>query len=501
MIAFSAISLAKSFVGIAYRRFVLRHVPGPPPPSLLWGEEWHLYTSHPGSLYSSWHKNYGKVVRFSGVFGHQILSIIDPSAISFILGEGAYSFPKPQSVRAWFKALLGEGILWVEGKSAHDKQRKLLAPALSQQSVRDLVPVFLETSNKLVMQWLALLDKSRSEAIEIEVTNWVGRFALDTISRAAFSYDFDCLSGRENSLFEALDGLTNNENKLSSFYMRALFWLFPSVLVTGKKGEMIRRTKRELGRIGAKMWEDAKIISDTSDRTLMARMLRADHVSTLEMSEEEIVAQMRTIISAGYETVSAIISWLLYEIACNPTIQTALRTEVTMMGDITLGKINTQCPLLDAILKETLRLHPAILENHHEAAHTVTVPLAEPLSGTSDMYLTIPKGTILLIPVNVIQQDSEEWGADAETFKPERWLNADKRRVGARRDLLAFSEGPRSCIGKAFALAEIKVFTVILLQQFEFSCNHHIEPFQSFVVRPRIKGQSWSSLPLVVKRV
>lgn len=47
---------------------------------------------------------------------HQVLSVTDPRAIGFILGEGTYNFPKPQGVRAWFKATLGEGILWVEGK-------------------------------------------------------------------------------------------------------------------------------------------------------------------------------------------------------------------------------------------------------------------------------------------------------------------------------------------------------------------------------------------------
>jgi len=46
---------------------------------------------------------------------NQMLSITDPRTIAYIVGEGTYQFPKPSGVRAWFKALLGEGILWVEG--------------------------------------------------------------------------------------------------------------------------------------------------------------------------------------------------------------------------------------------------------------------------------------------------------------------------------------------------------------------------------------------------
>jgi len=54
--------------------------------------------------------------------------------------------------------------------------------------------------------------------------------------------------------------------------MRALFWLTPSILFIGRKGEMIRQVKRQLGEIASKMWKDAKLIGDTNNRTLMATM-------------------------------------------------------------------------------------------------------------------------------------------------------------------------------------------------------------------------------------
>lgn len=57
---------------------------------------------------------------------------------------------------------------------------------------------------------------------------------------------------------------------------------------------------------------------------------------------------------------------MLYEIAINPEFQTKLREEVCAVPDHSLDHLNFKLPLLDAALKETLRLHPAILENHHE---------------------------------------------------------------------------------------------------------------------------------------
>ncbi|KAJ6574663.1 cytochrome P450 [Mycena capillaripes] len=506
--ALCGLALTMFVVGQLFIRFIsarisLRNVPGPTSTSLIWGEEWNLYHNAPGSHYLEWHQNFGKVVKFRGACGHQILSITDERAIAFIVGaEGIYKFPKPDGVRAWFQKTLGEGILWIEGKEAHEKQRRSLAPAFTQQSIRKFTSIFYENSGKLAAQWARFLDKSETEEVEIEVTNWAGRFALDTVARAAFSYDFNLLSGEPNALAEALDGLTNNENKLSSFYMRALFWMFPSILSVGKKGKMIRRVKAELGAIACKMWQDATsaidVHSTDDDKTLMALMsVKADAASDQQLREHEVVAQMRTVLSAGYETVSAIVAWVLYELSMNTSLQETLRGEISFPGDPSLDELNNKYPILNAVILETLRLHPAILENHHQAAETINVPLSHPIPGTSATHLVIPKGTVLLIPVNVLQMDPEIWGEDAHLFRPERWYCPE-----SKHNLFAFSEGPRSCIGKKFALAEIKALTVTLIRQFSFSPGtYEIEAFQSFVIRPRVKGQGTSSLPLTVRRV
>ncbi|PPQ88095.1 hypothetical protein CVT25_014393 [Psilocybe cyanescens] len=517
---FTVVILTHYLVHAVSTRRTFCYVPGPRPSSFLWGEEWELYHQAPGVPYIDWHSRFGKLVTITGAFGvrvsfawgqlsqfnlvilqHQVLSVADSRAIAFILGEGAYSFPKPQGVRAWFKATLGEGILWVEGRKEHENQRRILAPALNLQSVRQLTDTFFETSGRLSTHWSKLMEGSSGNEREIEITNWAGRFALDTIGRAAFSYDFDCLSGEPHELAAALDGLTNNEHKRSSFYMRALFWLVPSILFIGKKGEMIRRVKRELGVIASKMWKDAKTIGDADNRTLMANILRSDESSKTHMDEEEIVSQMRTVMSAGYETVSAVVAWMLYEIASHPDFQDELRDEICAIPDHSFDHLNNELPLLDAALKETLRLHPAILENHHEASETVIIPLSEGFAETGEPYLVIPKGTIVVIPVNVLQTDRNVWGEDAAVFRPKRWLDKKVANTLTGRELLAFSAGPRSCIGKTFAMIEIKALMVTLIPSFSFRCNVNIEPFQSFVIRPRVVGETASSLPLLVKKL
>ncbi|KAI9572767.1 cytochrome P450 [Boletus coccyginus] len=499
MLALGLVCLLRSIHLRISAMLVLRHVPGPKPHSWLWGEEKTLYHDSPGSHYVEWHRKFGKVVRFSGAFGHQILSITDPRTISYIVGEGTYRFPKPNGVRTWFRLLLGKGILWVEGKVSHERQRRTVAPALSTQSVRHLTALFYENATKMAIQWQKIFDDSQNAEVTIEMTNWAGRFALDTIGRAAFSHDFSCLDGQPHALVNALDSLTNYEKTRWTFYMRALFWFAPWILHFGKKGHLIRKTREELGELAMFILRDAKISNDPDSKSLMSFMLREDRSSaTPYLDDEQVAAQMRTIISAGYEPVSATIAWLFYELAMDPERQEAIRNEVSFACDPSYDALNNDFPLLHAFLMETLRMHPPVSENHHQASEATVVPLSEPLPGTTDLRFVIPKGTVLCMPVNVIQKDKSVWGPDADVFRPERWSQRNTRN---NHDLFAFSLGPRGCLGRNFAAAEIKALTVILLRQFSFTCQCDMESFQTFVIRPRVVGERSSSLPLLVRRI
>jgi hypothetical protein len=47
----------------------------------------------------------------------------------------------------------------------------------------------------------------------------------------------------------------------------------------------------------------------------------------------------------------------------------------------------------------------------------------------------------------------------------------------------------------------IQACIIALIRHFSFTCPYDIEAFQSFVVRPRVKGEGPSSLPLVVRKI
>ena len=96
-----------------------------------------------------------------------------------------------------------------------------------------------------------------------------------------------------------------------------------------------------------------------------------------------------------------------------------------------------------------------------------TLPLTHPVptaSGELVDSIFVAKGTTIRIPIVAINISEELWGNDAGKFDPKRWL-VNEGEGGTRRsaeiqgykNLLTFGNGPRMCLGRNFAVTEIKV--------------------------------------------
>ena len=136
--------------------------------------------------------------------------------------------------------------------------------------------------------------------------------------------------------------------------------------------------------------------------------------------------------------------------------------------------------------QEVLRLHPPVSETTRvvchryfllvsvprksyiivfsQAAEDDIMPFLTPVktaSGEEVTSLIIKKGTVITSPIRYINRAEAFWGQNAKEFEPERWLQPDgyekAKEIQGHRHILTFSDGPRTCLGKSFALAEFKV--------------------------------------------
>ena len=110
--------------------------------------------------------------------------------------------------------------------------------------------------------------------------------------------------------------------------------------------------------------------------------------------------------------------------------------------------------LLEASIKETLRLRPPAIEHNRICVNDCEV------NG-----IKIPKNTRIQMPTVPAHLD-EEFFPEPMAFKPERFLNENANQI---MDFTwrPFGSGNRSCIAQRFAMAEMKIFLAKFISKFK----------------------------------
>ena len=175
-------------------------------------------------------------------------------------------------------------------------------------------------------------------------------------------------------------------------------------------------------------------------------------------SEEEIVSQAVSLLSAGQETVAAAMSFLIGVLSTHPEVQARLHSQIDslFLDEDDLNYENIQnVPYFDQVLYETLRMYPPVYMLTRRCVGSCT------LGG-----INIARDTAIHVPLYSIHHDPKLW-KDPEKFDPNRFLEASREDQDPLA-FLPFGTGARNCIGMKFALTEIKYVLLRLLMRFKF---------------------------------
>ncbi|XVE61225.1 hypothetical protein DITRI_Ditri06bG0022400 [Diplodiscus trichospermus] len=194
-----------------------------------------------------------------------------------------------------------------------------------------------------------------------------------------------------------------------------------------------------------------------------------DENAEMKLTRENIKAFIMNLFGAGTETSSVTVEWGLAELINHPNVMEKAQKEI----DSVVGRNRileesdiANLPYLKAIVKETLRLHPA-------------GPLAVRES-TEDCIIggyEIPEGTRLFVNLWALGRDPKHWENPLE-FTPERFLTEAWRQGtnqfqfldvrGQHFSLLPFGSGRRSCPGASLALQVVPTVLGIMIQCFDW---------------------------------
>jgi len=176
---------------------------------------------------------------------------------------------------------------------------------------------------------------------------------------------------------------------------------------------------------------------------------------------------VQDLIAGGTESSAVTVEWALSELLKKPEVFAKATEELDRVvgrGRWVTEKDMPSLPYVDAIVKETMRLHPV-------------APMLVPRLSREDTSIggyDIPAGTRVLVSVWTIGRDPELWDAPEE-FMPERFVGSKLDVKGQDYELLPFGSGRRMCPGYSLGLKVIQVSLANLLHGFEWRLPDGVE--------------------------
>lgn len=395
-----------------------------------------------------------------------------------------------------------------------------MSNTFSPASIKQFEPYIADNVETFVRQWDRICegaskdkgkdDKSGYPYAELDALNWFNYLAFDVIGDLAFGAPFGMLE----------HGADVAEVRSSPF---APPKYAPAVQVLNRRGEVSATVgcmpwikpyaaylpdpffyqgmqaikdlagiaiARVAGRLEAKEAADEK--GESTRKDLLARLMEGKDETGAPLGRAELTSEALTQLIAGSDTTSNTMCALLYHVSSAPSVVSKLQAELDEAIPWSDADSSTRArvpsydtvrdlPYLDAVIKETLRIHST-----SSLGLPRLIPFGNPAtaSGITILGHTFPPGTVLSVPAYTLHHSPTIWGADASAFVPERW-EKDRLTERQKKAFIPFSHGPRACVGQNVALMELAIFVGCVFRWWEFERRQGgLETREGFLRKP-----------------
>ncbi|KAF8142271.1 cytochrome P450 [Mycena galopus ATCC 62051] len=461
------------------RSTTVRDIAGPESKSWAFGNlaELLLPSSY-GQNEFAWTKLYGAVYRIKGCFGQDRLVISDPVALQYITNSPNFQLgPVLAVMRSWLYD--HNSVITTQGEE-HRRLRMALNVGFTVSAVRKYQPVF-----EHIAQWISeQLDATVEKSAEVDVSFILSAGALRAITDVALGCPIEDLGPEFLPVNTRLLDLASTRSAGQIVFdaiavhvpkpiLRAMIHLPTSAFRALRASKFLSR--REGWRL---VREKLQAPEGSYDADIYSLLLHPDEKDGTKktLRAEDLVAQTSLILLAGQDTTANTLAFGLLELARRTDLQSRLRDEIhgTISGSGGAVAYDNM-PLLNAFIKETLRMYPAAALSERVALQDSVVPLAEGIttnSGKKINAIPVGKGQVVMLGVAAYQRYGSRWGANSEDFDPDRWLDgrvSQGEAIGPYANLLSFFAGPHTCLGWRFAILEMQTVLCELIGKFAFS--------------------------------
>jgi cytochrome P450 len=374
-------------------------------------------------------KKYGRVYRVPALAGDAIFTS-DPEHVRRIFAADSDTFRVLAATS--LKALFGPRSVLLTAGPTHKRQRKLLAPPLSGARLRG----YAATMQQLADRQIDTLTLGR----QFRALDLTTAFTLDVIVQTVFGVTAESEADELRTLLKALV----HDVPPSALFAPPLqqAWYPPWARYLRSRDRFNR-------------WLEAKIATGRrtaqSGNDVLSLLLEARYDDGSQMDDEEVHAQLITLLLAGHETTAITLASCMSRLARHPEVRAKLESELDALAP---GDDVQRLPYLSAVIDETLRIDPIVSD-------ITRIPNAD---FALDADLTVTQNQVLVVLIEGIHLDPALYPSPL-TFRPERFLE----RKYAAHEFLPFGGGVRRCIGAAFSDMETKIMLATLVRKTSLS--------------------------------
>lgn len=468
----------------------------------------------------SYAKKYGKT--YQVVVGPPLVPLdnivvtTEPDCVKHILKENFDNYEKGQDMFDWMEESFGHGIFGVDGQAWY-RQRKTASLIFTGDNVRfEMMRTIINNSEVLVK---TLRELSKGGTKPVEVQELFLTFTMETFCEIGFGVQPKCLSADPPPEWvefgKAFDGLQvmcpsrmfrphwKLQKPLANMAVHKglpVGFLCGPELTIAKYSKVVNATLD--GIIEKRLKEGAltrsadtpapatpassqpqsppesnKASTSTSPPKSPAKAApkrrnssfskydSSKRIDLLElfmdvkppMPPSELRDVIKSLLVGGRDTTATSLAWAMFELAKRPDIESKCREEVQnapIEDPLELYADSKKWKYIDAVVKETIRLHSPVPIDAKHAINDDVLP-----NGTF-----IGAGWITVYSPYIMARDTDLWGPDAATWRPERWFEGELSKTEPSPFVMSsFQAGPRICLGKDLAIIEAKAVIALLL--------------------------------------
>ncbi|KAF9525625.1 lanosterol 14-alpha-demethylase [Crepidotus variabilis] len=462
------------------------------------------YGNDPLGFFFENQKKYGDVFTFI-LLGRRVTVALGPKGNNFVLGGKSTVFNAEDAYTHLTTPVFGKDVVYDVPNDVFMEQKKFVKVGLSTDNFRSYIGMIEEEVEEFIKR-----DSNFSVYQMNDINEWGSFDVVKALSEITILTASRTLQGKE--VREALDkSFAELYNDLDGGFTPINF-MFPNLPLESYRRR--DRAQKKMSDFYVDIIKKRRESHDTADHDMIAALLEQKYRSGRQLNDREIAHIMIALLMAGQHTSSATGSWAVLHLAANPEVADALFKEQVRhfmgpdgkMRSPTYEDIRT-LPILDSVIRETLRMHPPIHSILRHVREDVAVPgtLSSP---SRDGTYVIPKGNYVLACPAVSQADPSIW-REAEDWQPARWndqsgfaaqalkmyVDENGEKIdygfgavskGTESPYQPFGAGKHRCIGEQFAYLQLGTILSTLIRVMEFRIEKVPEHnYHTMIVMPK----------------